>query len=59
MRAATCWRAPRGALQRLRGKEIACVFQDPMSSLNPVLTIGQQIAEPLRKHLGMGRARRA
>ena len=40
-------------LQALRGREIACVFQDPMSSLNPVFTVGQQIAEPLMKHLGM------
>ena len=42
-------------LQALRGKEIACVFQDPMTSLNPVFTVGQQLAEPLRRHLGMGR----
>jgi len=48
--------APRVRMQRLRGHEIACVFQDPMSSLNPVLTVGAQIAEPLRKHLAMGRA---
>jgi len=49
-------------LQALRGKDIACVFQDPMSSLNPVLDIGRQLAEPLMKHLGLGRraaARRA
>ena len=40
-------------LQKLRGKEIACVFQDPMTSLNPVFTVGQQICEPLMKHLGL------
>jgi peptide/nickel transport system ATP-binding protein len=40
-------------LQALRGKEIACVFQDPMSSLNPVFTIGQQLCEPLIKHTGL------
>jgi peptide/nickel transport system ATP-binding protein len=43
-------------LQALRGREIACVFQDPMQSLNPVFTVGQQLAEPLVKHLGMGQA---
>jgi peptide/nickel transport system ATP-binding protein len=43
-------------LQNLRGKEIACVFQDPMSSLNPVFSVGQQLAEPLRKHLGLSGA---
>jgi len=48
--------APRARMQRLRGHEIACVFQDPMSSLNPVLSVGEQIAEPLRKHLAMSRA---
>ncbi len=42
-------------LQALRGKEIACVFQDPMSSLNPVFSVGQQLCEPLRKHLGLAR----
>ncbi|MBX3621668.1 MAG: ABC transporter ATP-binding protein [Rhizobacter sp.] len=39
-------------LQALRGREIACVFQDPMSSLNPVFNVGQQVCEPLIKHLG-------
>ena len=38
-------------LQALRGKEIACVFQDPMSSLNPVFNVGQQLCEPLMRHL--------
>ena len=40
-------------LQALRGREIACVFQDPMSSLNPVFPVGRQICEPLIKHLGL------
>jgi peptide/nickel transport system ATP-binding protein len=40
-------------LQALRGREIACVFQDPMSSLNPVFTVGHQLTEPLIKHLGL------
>ncbi len=43
-------------LQQLRGKDIACVFQDPMSSLNPVFTIGAQLAEPLVKHMGLTQA---
>ncbi|MBN9205806.1 ABC transporter ATP-binding protein [Methylibium petroleiphilum] len=42
-------------LRALRGREIACVFQDPMSSLNPVFTVGQQLIEPLVLHLGLGR----
>jgi oligopeptide transport system ATP-binding protein len=41
-----------GELQSdIRGREIAMVFQDPMTSLNPVLTIGRQLTEPLRVHL--------
>ena len=39
--------------ENIRGKEIAMIFQDPMTSLNPVLTIGRQITESLRVHLGM------
>lgn len=39
--------------EHLRGEAIAMVFQDPMTSLNPVLTIGRQITETLRLHLGM------
>ena len=38
-------------LRRVRGKEIAFVFQEPMTSLNPVFTVGRQIGEVLRKHL--------
>src|SRR5512146_2864695 len=37
----------------VRGAQISIVFQDPMTSLNPVLTIGQQLEEPLRLHVGM------
>ena len=43
-------------LQALRGREIACVFQDPMSSLNPVFDVGQQVCEPLMKHMGLSRS---
>ncbi|HLN08201.1 MAG TPA: ABC transporter ATP-binding protein [Xanthobacteraceae bacterium] len=43
-------------LRRLRGKSIAVVFQDPTTSLNPVLTIGQQIIETLKVHLGLNGA---
>src|SRR5262249_20210258 len=40
-------------LRKLRGPELAVVFQDPMTSLNPVLTIGTQLIETLQAHLGM------
>ena len=48
-------------MARIRGQEIAIIFQDPMSSLNPVLTIGDQIGEGLRVHKGLsrGEARKA
>ncbi len=41
-------------LQDIRGKDISVIFQEPMTSLNPVYTVGEQIAEVLRMHLGMG-----
>jgi peptide/nickel transport system ATP-binding protein/oligopeptide transport system ATP-binding protein len=49
-----------GALRKVRGAEVGFVFQDPMTSLNPVFNIGFQIMEPLRAHLGLSkRAARA
>ncbi len=44
-------------LRSVRGREIGMVFQDPMSSLNPVHTVGKQIGESLRLHLDMNRSR--
>jgi oligopeptide/dipeptide ABC transporter ATP-binding protein len=43
-------------LEDVRGREIAMVFQDPMTALNPTLTIGTQITEVLERHLGLERA---
>ncbi|KIO66238.1 MULTISPECIES: ABC transporter ATP-binding protein [Bacillaceae] len=43
-------------MQKIRGKEISMVFQDPLSSLNPTMKIGNQIIEGLIKHQGMNRA---
>ena len=43
-------------LDRLRGDRISMVFQDPLTSLNPVFTIGRQIGESIRVHMGLGRA---
>ncbi len=48
--------ASESRLTSIRGRHIGMVFQDPMSSLNPVLRVGNQVAEPLRRHLGMSRA---
>ena len=47
---------PEAALRHIRGRAIAMVFQEPMTSLNPVLTIGEQVAEVVRVHEAAGRA---
>lgn len=46
---------PRREMRKKCGKDIAMIFQEPMSSLNPVFTVGSQIAEILQLHLGMSR----
>lgn len=43
-------------LRSIRGNQISMIFQEPMTSLNPVYTVGEQIAEVLRAHQGLGRA---
>jgi oligopeptide/dipeptide ABC transporter ATP-binding protein len=42
-------------MRRIRGKDVAMIFQDPMTSLNPVLTVGDQISEAVRLHLRLGK----
>ncbi len=44
---------PEAEMRALRGRDIAMIFQEPMTSLNPILSIGLQIMEPLKIHLGM------
>ena len=46
---------PPAQMRKIRGKEIAMIFQEPMTSLNPVFTVGEQIAEAIRLHEGLGR----
>src|SRR6476646_3814322 len=43
------------AMRQIRAKEIAIIFQEPMTSLNPVYTVGEQIAETIRLHEGLSR----
>ena len=51
---AAIWRGCGGGDAAVRGDRIGMIFQEPMTSLNPTLTIGFQIAEVLRRHRGMG-----
>lgn len=44
---------PESQMQKVRGKSIAMIFQEPMSALNPVMTVGSQVAEVLQLHLGL------
>ncbi|WP_226574803.1 ABC transporter ATP-binding protein [Acuticoccus sediminis] len=45
---------PPEAMRRIRGRRIGMVFQDPLTSLNPLYTVGRQITETIRTHLGLG-----
>ncbi|MQI04222.1 ATP-binding cassette domain-containing protein, partial [Escherichia coli] len=47
---------PEIEMRRRRGRDIAMIFQEPMTSLNPVLTIGRQITEVLQVHRGLSKA---
>lgn len=49
-------KVPEKRMQRIRGNDIAMIFQDPMTSLNPVFTVGNQIAESVRIHQGVSKA---
>ncbi|MGI8476740.1 MAG: ABC transporter ATP-binding protein [Thermomicrobiales bacterium] len=48
-------RVSEGEMRRVRGNDIAMIFQDPMTSLNPVYTVGNQVMEPLQIHLGLSK----
>jgi peptide/nickel transport system ATP-binding protein len=43
-------------MEKIRGREIGAIFQDPLTSLNPLFTVGAQLVETIRRHLGLGKA---
>jgi len=47
---------PEAAMRRVRGRRVAMIFQEPMTSLNPVLSVGRQVGEALARHRGLGGA---
>src|SRR5690606_11788591 len=47
---------PAEAMRKVRGREIGAIFQDPLTSLNPLYTIGRQLTETIELHLGLGHA---
>ncbi|MBN6320063.1 ATP-binding cassette domain-containing protein, partial [Escherichia coli] len=49
---------PERQMQLLRGKSVAMIFQEPMTSLNPLMTVGQQLEETLQRHEVLGRRER-
>ena len=49
-------RLPAKGMRQLRGRDLAMIFQDPMTTLNPVITVGRQVSEVLRHHLRLGRS---
>ena len=53
LRGKSLFKIPEYQMQKIRGKSIAMIFQEPMSALNPVMTIGEQVAEIIRVHLNL------
>ena len=58
LRDKSLFKLPEYQMQKIRGKSIAMIFQEPMSALNPVMTIGEQVAEIIRLHLNLKSAER-